>query len=191
MQRSPLNAEIPDGSTCRIHQQPFLFFCNESQCRLFLCNTCNTEQHKGHIVTDLIEEADRCKTSLLDMATNAEKLARILDNEKQKVYVAEEEIKVQTKETIFQLDQRRDRLVELINSVIDNMKHEAIQQKSSELLKMHDVVKTLDGGASKFRDVAKESLDSSEDSSFMDLIKDHNAIQAQYKDLLQVVFSST
>ena len=106
---------------------------------------------------------------------------------KQKVYVAEEEIKVQTKETIFQLDQRRDRLVELINSVIDNMKHEAIQQKSSELLKMHDVVKTLDGGASKFRDVAKESLDSSEDSSFMDLIKDHNAIQAQYKDLLQVV----
>ena len=187
VQRSPLSAEMPDGSTCRIHQQPFLFFCNESQCRLFLCNTCNTEQHKGHVVTDLIEEADRCKTSLLDMAMNAEKLARILDNEKQKVYVAEEEIKVQTKETIFQLDQRRDRLVELINSVIDNMKHEAIQQKSSELLKMHDVVKTLDGGASKFRDVAKESLDSSEDSSFMDLIKDHNAIQAQYKDLLQVV----
>ena len=187
IQRSPLGVEIPDGSTCRVHQQPYLFFCNENQCRLFLCNTCNSEQHKGHVVTDLIEESDRCKSNLLDMATNSEKLARILENERQKIYVAEEELKVQTKETLFQLDQRKDRLIELINSVIDNMKHETIQQKSSELLKMHDVVKTLDGGASKFCDVAKESIDSSENSSFMDLIKDHNAIHAQYKDLLQVI----
>ena len=185
--RSPQAEEIPDGSTCRIHHQPYLFFCNEAECRLFLCNTCNAEQHRNHGVTDLIEEADRCKNNLLEMASNSEKLARILENERQKIYVAEEELKVNTKETLFQLDQRKDRLVELVTSVIDNMKHDAVQQKGSELLKMHDVVKTLDGGASKFRDVAKESVESSDDSSFMDLIKNHNTIHAQYKDLLQVI----
>lgn len=185
-QRSPQGGEIPDGSTCKAHQQPYLFFCNETRCRLFLCNTC-TEQHSGHVVTDLIEEADRCKTNLLEMVNNSEKMARMLEHEKEKVYLVEEELKVHARESLFQLDQRKDRLVDLIVSVIDTMKHETIQQKSSELLKIHDVVKTLDGGASKFRDVAKESANSSEDSSFMDLIKNHNTIHGQYKDLMQVV----
>ncbi len=121
------------------------------------------------------------------MVTSSEKVSRILENEKQKLCEKEKELKSFTNETLFQLDQRRDTLIDLINSVIENMKHDTLQLKSSELLKIHDAIKTLESGASKFKDVAKETQASSENTSFMELIKEHTSLRSQYKDLMKVI----
>ena len=98
---------------CKDHKRPLALYCTESKCRKSLCAMCYIDDHKNHNVTDLVQEAQRCK----QMVTNdIDTKLKVIAKHRELLKTARRTIDEITQNSLTEISRRKKCLIDQIQS---------------------------------------------------------------------------
>ena len=155
----PQPEEKPKGQkqkmeTCKDHDRPISFFCNNPDCQKEICQICMIEQHKKHEFLDLHNLQEEKRKILL---ANTESLKKDILNNKSKLLDTKEELSENLSTCTKTIEEEKNKKVDTVTRIVtqkyDRLLESVRNTKTEEIKAIENDVKIFDQQISQLKHI--------------------------------------
>ena len=146
--------QIQTMETCKDHDRPISFFCNNPDCQKEICQICMIEQHKKHEFLDLQNLQEEKRKILL---ANTESLKKDILNNKSKLLETKEELSENLNTCTKTIEDEKNKKVETVTRIVtqkyDRLLEFVRNTKTEEIRVIENDVKIFDQQISQLKHI--------------------------------------